>query len=374
MKQDIVVIGGYGHVGAQICRILGDKYPGDVYAAGRSLERAKQFCSTTGGKVKPLRIALGEPVNKHLLHRVKLVVMCLDQQDTSFVKACLESGTHYVDVSANGPFFTQLEMLGRSGEELKATAVLSVGLAPGLTNLLARQAKLAMDRTESIDISVMLGLGDSHGKAAIEWTVDSLSASFNIVEKGLSVPVNSFTDGKQTDFGGSIGRHTAFRFPFSDQFTLPRTLGIPSVSTRLCFDSRLATVSIAVLQKMGLMTLLRGERGRNIAVKSFGKLRFGSERFAVKVDAYGYKDGSRMLGEYSIQGINESKITAKTAAAVAEAVYSAAELPTGVFHLEQLFGMTMHKEHLLLALTGEGEIGPYYEIDDVEYWSRQDRI
>ncbi|AJS60446.1 saccharopine dehydrogenase family protein [Paenibacillus sp. IHBB 10380] len=374
MKQDIVVIGGYGHVGAQICRILGDKYPGDVYAAGRSLERAEQLCSATGGKVKPLRMALGEPVNKHLLQRVKLVVMCLDQQDTSFVKACLESGTHYVDVSANGPFFKQLEALDRSGAGQKATAVLSVGLAPGLTNLLAGQAKLAMDQTESMDISVMLGLGDSHGKAAIEWTVDSLSASFNIVEKDLSVPVNSFTDGKETDFGGRLGRHTAYRFPFSDQFTLPRTLGIPSVSTRLCFDSHLATVSIAVLQKMGLMTLLRGERGRNIAVKSFGKLRFGSERFAVKVDAYGYKDGSHMIGEYCIQGTNESKITAKTAAAVAEAVYSATELPTGVFHLEQLFGMTMDKEHVWLTLTGEGDDSPYYEIDDVECWSRQDRI
>lgn len=125
MKKDIVVVGGYGHVGGQICRLLADKYPGDVYAAGRSQARAEQFCRSTGGTVKPLTLALGEPINEQLLQRVKLVVMCLDQQDPSFVRMCLQNGIHYVDVSASGSFLTQLETLGTAGEELKATSVLS---------------------------------------------------------------------------------------------------------------------------------------------------------------------------------------------------------------------------------------------------------
>lgn len=191
------------------------------------------------------------------------------------------------------------------------------------------------------------------------------------MEKGRSVSVSSFTDGKKTDFGKGLGQRTAYRFPFSDQQTLPGTLSVPSVSTRLCFDSRLATTSIALLQKMGVMTLVRKARYRNFAVKSFGKFRMGTDQFAVKVDAYGQKNGIRKQCEYGIQGKNEAKITAKTAAAaaVAEAVYST-ELPQEVYHLEQLFGMTMHEEHLSLTLRGHEEIGPFYEINDIWCWSR----
>jgi nucleoside-diphosphate-sugar epimerase len=41
MRTDIVVIGGYGHVGAQICMLLSDRFPGAVYAAGRNLIQPK---------------------------------------------------------------------------------------------------------------------------------------------------------------------------------------------------------------------------------------------------------------------------------------------------------------------------------------------
>ncbi|MCW1836819.1 hypothetical protein OLZ11_10010 [Bacillus xiamenensis] len=36
MKSKIMVIGGYGHVGQQICLQLSEQYPGQVFAAGRS--------------------------------------------------------------------------------------------------------------------------------------------------------------------------------------------------------------------------------------------------------------------------------------------------------------------------------------------------
>ncbi|GED27534.1 hypothetical protein BAG01nite_36360 [Brevibacillus agri] len=57
-KDKIVVVGGYGYVGATICKELGNLYPGRVYAAGRSLEKAEAFCRETAGKVRPLRFDL----------------------------------------------------------------------------------------------------------------------------------------------------------------------------------------------------------------------------------------------------------------------------------------------------------------------------
>ncbi|MEC0554668.1 hypothetical protein P8853_14570 [Bacillus haynesii] len=69
----------------------------------------------------------------------------------------------------------------------------TVGLAPGLTNLLAQKAAQALDETSCIDIAIMLGLGDSHGKAAIEWTVDHLNMVYDVKVNGRLMEVSSFT-------------------------------------------------------------------------------------------------------------------------------------------------------------------------------------
>ncbi|MFF2907881.1 saccharopine dehydrogenase family protein [Paenibacillus sp. NPDC057934] len=370
MNKDIIVIGGYGHVGSQICTLLSEHYPGHVYAAGRSLERAEQFCKATGSKVKPLRLDLTEKADPRLLKRAKLVVMCMDQQDTAFAEACLQNGVYYVDVSANGAFLARLEALASSSRPFAGTAVLSVGLAPGLTNMLARHASEAMDHTDCADITIMLGLGDRHGKAAIEWTIDNLRADFDIMEKGSLVAATSFTSGKISDLGEGLGRRTAYRFPFSDQQTLPRTLGIASVSTRLCFDSRIATGSVALMQKFGLKKMLHSQRMRKAAVWSFSKLRYGSDQYAIKVDACGTKNGLPYVAEYGIQGRNEARITARTAAAVAGAIYSAT-LPPGIFHIEELFTLELASDHLSLRLADTTKSDQSFTIDEIRCWTRE---
>ncbi|WP_238649552.1 saccharopine dehydrogenase family protein [Paenibacillus piscarius] len=375
MKTDIIVIGGYGHVGSQISRILGEKYPGKVYAAGRNLQRAEDFSRSTGGHVKPLRLAADQPLDPKLLERTRLVIMCLDQQNTRLAEACLQSGTHYVDVSANGEFLTQFQQLDPVKHGFQASALLSVGLAPGLTNLLAAQAARGLTHTESIDISIMLGLGDSHGQAALEWTVDNLAADFTITEHGRPRSVSSFTEAKTADFGFDLRQHRAYRFPFSDQVTLPLTLDVPSVSTRLCFDSRSATSAAALLRRTGLTRLLRNRTVRNLTVKALSRIRFGSEGYAVKIDAYGSLDGKPAKAEYGITGVHEAAITAVTAAGAALRLYESAPEP-GVYHIEQLFALQSEGDKCaLIPAAPDGSGSSFrYPLDGLAIWSRSSRL
>lgn len=354
MKERIVVIGGYGHVGQMICEELGELYPGLVYAAGRSFDRAERFSRSTGGKVRPMQIHIGENADSHAWDNVRLVVMCLDQSNPAFVRSCLDMGIHYVDISANQSFHSQVERLHTEASAGQSTAVLSVGLAPGLTNLLALYAKRLMDETIEIDISIMLGLGDRHGKAAIEWTIDNLGITYEVVQDGELTKAESFMDGKKTDFGTGLGRRKAYRFNFSDQHALPRTLGVPSVSTRLCFDSVAVTGLVAWLRASGLFRLLKFASIRNAAVLLFGKSRLGKEIFAVKLDAWGTKGYEDAFVECLVQGKREAAITAKIAVAVAAAVYRSS-FPHGVYHIEQLFGL-------------EDLLQPIHQFVSIEAW------
>lgn len=351
MKDQIIVIGGYGQVGQAISRRLGELFPGKVYAAGRNLQRARKFSQSAGGKVQPLHLDVQAPPSPNLLKQARLVVMCLDQTDTRFVQFCLESGTHYIDVSADYSFLAQIEKHHPMALSGGATAVLSVGLAPGLTHLLARHAHSLLDNTDSIDISIMLGLGDQHGQAAIEWTIDNMNANYTVVVQGEPKEVSSFTGGKKISFSKGKKGRMAYRFNFSDQHVLPTTLGVPTVATRLCFDSAGVTRLLAGMKATGMLRSLNWSPVRKAAIGLLGKPYMGTARFAVKVDARGTYQGQSALAECYLQGEHEALITARMATILSEALYRS-ELPHGVHHIEQLFEL----EPVLTALGKEVKV------------------
>jgi len=337
MNGKILIVGGYGGVGRIIATALGSAFPGQVIAAGRSYRKARELSLETGQKVLPLELDIATAhENDELLDDIALVVMCIDQANTRFVEKCIRRGIHYIDISAGHEFLSNVESLDADAKRLHATVVLSVGLEPGLTNLLASHCKSVLDEMRRVDIFVMLGLGDAHGEAAIRWTIENLNAEFSIMEDGVMKRVRSFESGKQTTFPDKIGKRTAYRFNFPDQHVIPRTLSVASASSWFCLDSALVTHLFAFLTKVGIVRMLRVRSIHDVVVRMLKTFHFGSDKFVLKVDASGIIDGRQTLYECSISGYGEGRATALVAAGVAERVY-ASSLPSGVFHIEQLF-------------------------------------
>lgn len=336
-KGKFLVIGGYGHVGRTISTILANQFPGQVIAAGRNLHKAERLSRETGGKVLPLAFDIFDPETNinEALDGVSQVIMCLDQPDTRIVEQIIRKGVDYIDITAANGFLTAAEKLDDLAREFGSSVVLSVGLAPGLTNLLAAQAVNALDELERLDIFVMLGMGDAHGNAAILWTLENTLTEFTVLENGVPKAVRSFEDGKQTMLPG-FGRRTAYRFNFPDQHSLPRTLGIDTVSSRLCFDLEFVTKTFAALKMTGMLRILRRQWAKDVFVKLLKTLRFGTDRFVLKVDAAGRKNGSTIKIASAIRGAGEARMTGFVAAQVAHRLYSANN-QTGVYQIEQIF-------------------------------------
>ena len=337
MNDKLLIVGGYGQVGRVISTMLGKKFPGRVIVAGRNYHEAEAFSAATGGTVLPLALNVHDAsANADVLQGVKLVVMCVERPDTEFVENCLRLGVHYVDISASYEWLSQIESMQADAKEGGATAVLSVGLVPGLTNLLAGYNKMLLDEVRHLDIFIMLGLGEMHGEAAVRWTVENINRAFYIRDGGRVKQVQSFEDSKETVFPEGIGRRRAFRFSFSDQQVVVKTLDIGSASTWLCFDSNLTTWSLALGKKTGLFQLLRFKTVQELLVRVFRAVHFGSDQFAIRVDMQGVADGQDTCLASAITGRNEGYATAIVAAEVAEQLYTS-QLPAGVFHIEQLF-------------------------------------
>ncbi|MCK0471774.1 saccharopine dehydrogenase family protein [Halalkalibacter sp. APA_J-10(15)] len=331
IRDKIIVIGGYGHVGRKVCRQLANDFPSIVYAAGRNEKKAKEFAQSTNGKVLPLYIDVSEGVDPALLHDVRIVIMCVEQTSTDFVVQCLKHGITYIDITASYSFIEQVEKLNDIAIENEATALLSVGLAPGISNLLATWAAAKLDTLTEMNLFIMLGLGDEHGREAIRWTLQQTKETFKLREKEEVVSYPGFTDGKATDFVSQLNKRNAYRFNFADQHVLGKRLDIP-VSTRLCFDSRFVTQAVHLLKVSRLVHLFP----EALLLVLFEKLQWGSSDFAVCTEVIGMKDGQKMIVKSAVHGKEEAEITASVTSMVAKKLYEGV-YSSGVMHIEQLF-------------------------------------
>ncbi|MFI5801770.1 saccharopine dehydrogenase [Streptomyces sp. NPDC051561] len=334
----ILVAGGYGAVGTAVTRALDGWFPGRVVPGGRDGARARRL----GG----VRVDVSDPggFRRTLdeLGDIAAVVLCVEPPDAGIAGICFERGIHLVDVSANRQLLDSVGELHDVATAHKATAVLSVGVAPGLTNLLARRAHLAVGGAERIDLTVLLGSGERHGADAVRWTV-----------AGLTRPVTARP--ARTALPGH-GARTAHPFPFSDQYTLARTLDVPEVTTRLCLDSRPLTAALFALRRTPVLRkAIAHPAAQRLLTASFSRVHLGGNGFAIRADAH----RGDAHAAYALTGRQQSDITGLTAAHVTRALIApeAEPVPPGVHHIDQLptlaalpedlaaHGVRVHRQH-----------------------------
>jgi len=222
----VLVLGGYGATGARIVGLL--RAGGDTaVVAGRDPTRADRVLDLRRLSAAAVRAAVSD---------ADVVVNAAGHEDPAVAAAFLDQGVGFVDITATIRYIAALERL-----EPSAPLLLSVGLAPGLTNLLA--AAVHQAAPGPVDVALVLGTGERYGSASVGWSSGLLGTSF--ADPGSGAIIRNYTRPERFDLPG-LGRRRLLRADFSDQHTLTRDLGVP-VRTHFGLDSRLATSSLAVL-------------------------------------------------------------------------------------------------------------------------------
>lgn len=329
MKGKVLIVGGYGAVGSSIAEYLMKIYPHQIIIAGRSFSKAQAKAEQLQNKVIPHQLDINNSNGFSILNDVELVIMCLDQQNTDFVEFCISKGISYIDISADYQNLQKIEKLHFLAEQNNSTVVLSVGLAPGITNLLAQNVVSQMENVESVDIFVLLGLGEKHGNHAYRWTFENVDSNYILKINDEEKVLKSFSQPLKTNLSGE---RNFYLFNFSDQHVLLNTLDVPKVQTRMAFDVEWFTELTAFLRKLRLTRLFRNKKVQDFAIQSFKNFPMGTDIFGVKVIA---KDKNGNSKGVSLKGNNEGRITASVAAEIAILVLNG-NLPNGVFHSHQL--------------------------------------
>lgn len=331
-----LIVGGYGSVGRTIAGELATASdgPNSVVVAGRDGTKAATVAAELGENVSGIAFDLQRTGSyARVLEDIDQVVMCVDQSGTAFVEACLERGIDYLDVTASDEFFRQTEKLGAVAQDNAATAVLSVGLAPGVTNLLAKRMTDQLSMASEIRIGVLLGLGEAFGPAASRWTLDRIGREFTVPDVGRSRPVRGFVTPESIEFP-RYGRRRAYSFDFADQHILHRTLCVPA-KTYLCFDSRVVTAAVYGLSRFKMYRPAVEAIGLDWLTELVSTLSVGGDGFAVTVEVNGQQNSTAKTLLTAIDGREQSRVTGIVAATVSMTIRDTT-IPNGVYHVHEI--------------------------------------
>lgn len=335
MSNDILVVGGYGTIGRMLCALLTKWVPGGVVVAGRSEAKAERFASTHD-TFRPARIDASDPSTfDAALDRVGTAVMCLDANTPAVAEACFRRGIDYVDLSPTDAHLRQVDALDGAARASGATGLLSVGLAPGMTNLLVRDAVEDLNAARCADITLLLGVGDAFGPDTIQWTVDTALQPFTIEEDHRQRRVKPFSDSRVVDLPG-WGRRRACRVNLADQHILQRTLDVPAVATRLCYGSRLITTEIAILSRLGLFQPLASAPGPARIAAMANALPCGTDEFVIHTEVRGIRNGQPVALARWLRGTNQARATAHVANTAVRRIRHRS-VDAGAYHLHELF-------------------------------------
>ncbi|WP_066193442.1 saccharopine dehydrogenase family protein [Gracilibacillus timonensis] len=336
MVESVMIIGGYGKVGGNIAKQLIQSTDLQILIAGRCLAKACTFSQQLGERAFPVEVDIENEANYESLLQANLVIMCIDQTNTSVVQYCLKHGIHYIDITASFAFLEQIELLKPLVQQ--STVILSVGFAPGLSNLLAKQLKESMKIVDKLDITILLGLGEQHGDGAVQWLLEQMNQSYRIKKNGSTQTVQNFS-GKKTTYFNRLGTRSSYLFNFSDQHTLQRQMPYSEVNTYLTFDIEWVNRLLAGLHYLNITSLLRYSWARRVLVKIIQGWQFfssGSDICAIKVEAVNKENNQINEAHQVWYENNEALITANVTSLVVQHMMHS-PLPAGIHHLDELF-------------------------------------
>lgn len=292
-----LLLGANGAVGGHIHTALLDAGH-DVTAAGRRAPEGGVSIDISGEDLRNLTDAARE-------HEV--IINASGVENPHLPQAIGDSTL--VDISATSRYLRQLRAAAPH-----ASMILGVGLAPGLSTMLA--ASLDHEPGDDIEVALMLGAGEKHGPAAVAWTQRLIGAPITVCPETHVLmnfrEASSFTDAGRT--------RRYLRADFPDHLLLGKQHGI-QVRNYFALDSPVATRALELVARIPMTRRLVS------AVPPFG-----SERWSIVAK-------NRRTGQTrEASGSNQSRATGILTARAVQAIGSHGM--TGIVSMNDLLKLT----------------------------------
>uniref|UniRef100_B8HS96 Saccharopine dehydrogenase n=1 Tax=Cyanothece sp. (strain PCC 7425 / ATCC 29141) TaxID=395961 RepID=B8HS96_CYAP4 len=252
MPQRYVVIGGAGAMGRITVRDLVETTAPDdqIVVADYDWFKAEQLAVTFNSpRVEAVHVNV-QDVNgtAELLRGASVVINSAPYKfNLAVMEAALIAQTHYIDLG--GLFHMTRQQLGLHQRflEIDRTALLGMGSAPGITNLLARFATDRLDQVNQIHIrtaSIDKTKYNRPAALAVTYSLKTILEEFSlepaVFTQGEFSHVPPLSGATPLKFPSPVGKQSPMYTLHSEVATLPFSFaakGVQEVSFKIAFDS-----------------------------------------------------------------------------------------------------------------------------------------
>jgi lysine 6-dehydrogenase len=233
-----IAVLGAGAMGSAAAVLLARHDDVDLLVLDVDGTRAERVAERVGARGRAF-----DPVTDELVEALKdveAVAACIPYRaNIATMEAALAAGCHYADLG--GLFHVTLQQweLHERFAQAGLSAVLGIGSAPGITNVLARLGADRLDEVRSIDlVDGAVDLSAQGGAFGVPYSADTVLDEFTlpamVFEDGELKEVPAGSGVIEWDFPEPVGTQPAMYTLHSEPATLPRTIpGVRDVRWRL---------------------------------------------------------------------------------------------------------------------------------------------
>ena len=316
---DVLVVGGNGRVGASTVRWL-DRLsrrssegllPLRLAIGGRSaasFEAAKKRLNLDELVFVPVDLDGDRETVSAAVGAAQLVVHTAGpfqgRSDPHLLRACIAAGVPYCDVCDELSLSRSARALSAEAAEAGVPAVVSCGIWPGVSALMAALAVEKLGGTascDSVELSFYTAGTGGAGPTIVSATFLLLATAVATYQNGLPTAKQPWTERRLVDFGAGVGVQPCFLLDNPDVFAIADALDVANCASRFGTAPRVWN-SLFGAMKLLPVNLLRNRKAmQGFAQFSMPIIRavdalVGSTN-AMRVDAYRRSDGKNETTE-----------------------------------------------------------------------------
>lgn len=178
--RDVVVLGGYGSLGARVVRELTETTQARIAVAGRSIQHAESLAASFGERARGVYVDAGDArILRKVLLDAAAVIDCADGPEGGALDAALELRVPYVGAATRAWDARSLARAAERAWQAQLPAIVHAGALPGLSGVVC---DLLVRRCPDIETLRVAATGPWQGTETAARAVARSRAGFDAPE------------------------------------------------------------------------------------------------------------------------------------------------------------------------------------------------
>lgn len=262
MNNKILIIGGNGLIGKTIGKMLSERNPNLQIFIGT---RKKSNSNTE------ISMDVNDPntFDNLLKKAFSLIVLCTRDPQNNVLNYAVTHKIDYIDITKPTAELVEAHQ-SLKHKMLNNKIVFSSGWMGGITPLVLYSTGVLVKSIQKINLFVYYSTKDKAGESSADFMAENVNNPFVMYENNVALKTKHFLDSENYHFLFESVKRRFYNFYIPDLYIFNQIEKIPTVKSKLTFDSKWITNALAIMQKTAFFKLLN-YKGRKLIFGGGGK-------------------------------------------------------------------------------------------------------